>query len=50
MRMIRMNIQLPVSIKTKLDALRAEGTTASGLIRRLLNEFFGTRQTKERRK
>ena len=40
MKMIRLNIQLPQSIKAKLDALRAEGTTASGLIRRLLNEFF----------
>jgi hypothetical protein len=38
--MIRLNIQLPQPIKAKLNALRAEGTTASGLIRRLLNEFF----------
>lgn len=43
-------IQVPRSIKAKLDALRAEGTTASGLIRRLLHEFFGMPQTKERRK
>ena len=49
MRMTRMNIQLPKSLKAKVDALRADGTTASGLIRRLLNEFFGIRPTKERR-
>jgi hypothetical protein len=38
---VRMIVQVPKTIKAKLDALRAEGTTASGLIRRLLNEFFG---------
>lgn len=48
--MKRLSIQLPEDIKAKLDALRADGTTASGLIRRLLTEFFGTRQLKERRK
>jgi hypothetical protein len=46
MKMIRLNVQLPEPIKAKLDALRAEGTTASGLIRRLLNEFFGSKPTK----
>jgi hypothetical protein len=50
MKMTRLNIQLPMSIKAKLDALRAEGTTASGLIRRLLNEFFGTKATKAERR
>lgn len=49
MKMIRLNIQLPQHIKTKLDALRAEGISASGLIRRLLNEFFAKGSTKERR-
>jgi hypothetical protein len=49
MKMTRLNIQLPLSIKAKLDALRAEGTTASGLIRRLLNEFFSKNKTTERR-
>ena len=39
MRMVRMNIQLPEQIKAKLDALRTEGITASGLIRRLLNDI-----------
>ena len=49
MNMSRLVIQVPASVKAKLDALRAEGTTASGLIRRLLNDFFGMQQTKERR-
>ena len=38
--MIRMNIQLPISIKSKLDILRAQGTTASGYIRALLEREF----------
>jgi hypothetical protein len=50
MKMSRLVIQVPLSIKSKLDALRAEGTTASGLIRRLLNEFFGKSTKAERRK
>jgi hypothetical protein len=45
-----MNIQLPEPIKAKLDALRAEGTTASGLIRRLLNEFFVSKPHKPERR
>ena len=36
MKMSRLNIQLPVQLKTKLDALRAQGTTTSGYIRALL--------------
>jgi predicted DNA-binding protein len=35
-KMVRLNIQLPQSLKTKLDALRAQGTTASGYIRSIL--------------
>ncbi len=41
MKMIRLNIQLPEPMKAKVDALRVQGITASGLIRRLLNEHFG---------
>ncbi len=48
--MTRILIQVPQSIKAKLDALRAEGTTASGLIRRLLNEFFGSKSPKTERR
>ncbi|MEP6935296.1 MAG: hypothetical protein ABI988_15400 [Nitrospirota bacterium] len=40
LKMIRLNIQLPVPLKTKLDGLRTHGTTASGLIRHLLEQHF----------
>ena len=40
MKMTRLNIQLPMPIKAKLDALRAHGTTASGFIRHLLEQHF----------
>lgn len=36
MKMVRMLIQLPASLKAKLDALKAQGYTASGYIRSLL--------------
>ena len=36
MKMIRVLIQVPQPIKTQLDALRKQGTTASGYIRALL--------------
>ena len=36
MKMIRVLIQLPRPLKAKLDALRKQGTTASGYIRALL--------------
>jgi hypothetical protein len=42
MKMVRLLIQVPVPIKTKLDALRARGTTTSGLIRHLLEAHFTT--------
>ncbi|UVT20555.1 MAG: hypothetical protein H8K03_01140 [Nitrospira sp.] len=40
MRMQRLNIQLPVTLKTKLDAERKRGTSAAGLIRHLLEVHF----------
>lgn len=40
MKMIRMLIQVPHTLKSKLDAARKEGTTASGLIRHLLEQHF----------
>lgn len=40
MKMIRMLIQVPTSLKAKLDAERRTGTTASGLIRHLLEQHF----------
>ena len=36
MKMTRLLIQIPTPIKAKLDVLRAQGTTASGYIRALL--------------
>jgi hypothetical protein len=36
MQMVRIMIQLPRPLKAKLDALRKQGTTASGYIRALL--------------
>jgi hypothetical protein len=38
MKMIRILIQLPQPLKAKLDALRTQGTTASGYIRHLLEQ------------
>jgi hypothetical protein len=40
MKMVRLMIQVPPAIKTHLDAVRAQGTTASGLIRNLLTQYF----------
>ncbi len=40
LKMVRMLIQVPESLKAKLDALRDEGTTASGFIRWLLERHF----------
>ena len=40
MKMVRLLIQVPEPIKAKLDALRQEGTTASGFIRHLLEDHF----------
>jgi hypothetical protein len=39
-RMARIKIQIPPNIKSKLDALRSKGTTASGFIRSLLEQHF----------
>lgn len=44
MKMTRLNIQLPSLLKVKLDALRAEGITAAGLIRHLLTQHFNQAQ------
>ncbi len=40
LKMVRMLIQMPESLKAKLDALRDQGTTASGFIRWLLERHF----------
>ncbi len=49
MRMERIMIQLPTVLKAKLDALRQEGTTASGFIRHLLEEQFKQAPTVSRK-
>ena len=46
MAMIRIIVQIPTSLKAKLDAQRKSGTSASGLIRYLLEHHF----KQERRK
>lgn len=48
MKMSRLVIQIPNTIKTKLDALRAQGTTAAGLIRHLLNQHFNQAQKSQK--
>lgn len=40
MQMQRLNIQLPKTLKTKLDAERMRGTSAAGLIWHLLEKHF----------
>jgi hypothetical protein len=40
MEMVKILVHIPKSMKAKLNALRATGTTASGLIRHLLNQHF----------
>lgn len=44
MKMIRLNIQLPQATKAKLDVMRGHGYTASGYIRRLLEEDLRIRE------
>lgn len=39
-KMLRLNIQLPPKLKTKLDDMKAQGYTASGFIRHLLEQHF----------
>lgn len=40
MNMKRLNIKLPASLKARLDAERARGVSAAGLIRYLLEQHF----------
>lgn len=48
MKMKRLNIQLPTKLKAELDALRKEGTSASGFIRNLLEKEFKQRKDAQR--
>jgi len=42
MKMTRLNIQLPVPLKAKLDALKTQGVSSAGLIRHLLTQHFNS--------
>ncbi len=46
MQMKRVVIQLPLSLKAKLDALRTQSYTASGYIRSLLERELGEKEVK----
>ncbi len=46
MRSVRILITLPESLKRKLDALRAQGYTASGYIRAVLEKELNQAQVK----
>lgn len=48
MKMSRLVIQIPDPLKSKLNGLRATGTTASGLIRHLLNQYFQATSPKQK--
>lgn len=40
MKMVRLKVQLPVRLKSKIDALGLRDTSAAGLIRHLLEKSF----------
>lgn len=48
MAMVKVLISVPQRIKTQLDALRKEGTSASGFIRNLLEKEFKHRKETRR--
>lgn len=45
--MTKMLIHVPVSMKAKLDSLKAQGYTASGFIRALLEKEFSQAKRKK---
>ncbi len=49
MKMERVVIQLPSSLKAKLGALRAQGYTAAGYIRSLLERELNRERVKNKR-
>ncbi len=46
MQMTRIQVQLPLALKHKLDALRAQGYTAAGYIRAVLEKELNQVQAK----
>ncbi len=49
MKMERVVIQLPARLKAKLDSLRAQGYTAAGYVRNVLERHFDQVQTTGKR-
>ncbi len=48
METVRILVNVSKPLKAKLDALRVEGTTASGLIRHLLDQHFNQAQKSQK--
>ncbi len=46
MQMTRIQVQLPLALKHKLDALRAQGYTAAGYIRAVLEKELNQARVK----
>ncbi len=49
MPMVKLLVHLPTPLKAKLDGLRAQGTTASGFVRYLLEQHFNQAQVSGRK-
>jgi len=49
MKMTRILVQVPISVKQRLDALRSQGYTASGYIRALLERELKKNQVARKR-
>ncbi len=49
MKMVKILVSLPVPLKRKLDALRAQGYTAAGYIRSLLERELSRDRVKNKR-
>ena len=49
MKMVRILVQVPVSLKAKLDALRSQGYTASGYIRAVLEKELNQVEAKHQK-
>lgn len=50
MEMVKILVHVPRPIKAKLNALRSTGTTASGLIRHLLDQHFSQQAATTKRR
>ncbi len=50
MKMVKILVSLPAPLKRKLDALRAQGYTAAGYIRNVLEQHFSEAPTRQKGK